>query len=51
MSQETERLERCDTCINVRGSNHFSPHAWCNLERAFFEKDHSCGQWGVKDGC
>jgi len=49
MVEKTEK--RCDTCINVRGSDSYAPHRWCIPQRAYFEKDHSCGQWGARDAC
>jgi len=39
--------KQCDTCTNVRGlgKKHFSPHVWCNPEKAYFERDHVCNKW------
>jgi len=41
----------CNTCINVRGlgKKHFAPHYWCNIERAYFERDHACKAWEAQE--
>ena len=43
--------KQCDTCTNVRGlgKKHFSPHVWCNWNKAYFENEHTCDNWAVED--
>jgi len=43
--------KQCDTCTNVRGlgKKNYSPHVWCNWNKAYFENEHTCDIWTVED--